>query len=176
MTPILETQRLLIREISLTDVDGFYELDSDPEVHRYLGNKPVKTKEECEAVIKFVQQQYIDNGIGRWAAIEKETGNFIGWTGLKLVKEMTNNHINYYDLGYRLIRKYWGKGYATKSAMASLRYGFDTLKLSQLYACAHVDNVGSNKVLSKIGLTCLSTFDYDGAKHNWYMGENVKEI
>ena len=57
----------------------------------------------------MIRQQYIDNGIDRWAIINKETNDFIGWTGLKFVTETTNNHINFYDLGYRLIEKYWAK-------------------------------------------------------------------
>ena len=82
-----ETERLILREILDTDEDAFFEMDADPEVHRYLGNNPVKTKEEIKAAIKFIRQQYIDNGIGRWALIEKSTGEFVGWGGMKLIKE-----------------------------------------------------------------------------------------
>src|SRR5690606_25147557 len=119
MEIFVETKRLILREILPTDIDGFFELDADPEVHRYLGNKPVKNKQQVVDVINFIRQQYLDNGIGRWAMIEKETNNFIGWAGLKLEKIKINNHINYYDLGYRLIRKHWGKGFATEGATAS---------------------------------------------------------
>jgi ribosomal-protein-alanine N-acetyltransferase len=80
----IETQRLLIREIRDEDVNGIFELDTDPEVHKYLGNKPITSMEQAATLIKFIQQQYRENGIGRWAVIEKETNNFIGWTGLKL--------------------------------------------------------------------------------------------
>ena len=84
-----ETKRLILREILLTDIDGMFELDSDPEVHRYLGNKPVSDKDQIIKVINFIRQQYLDNGIGRWAIIDKKTNNFIGWTGLKFVTDMT---------------------------------------------------------------------------------------
>src|ERR1044071_659176 len=100
MTIFAETQRLILREITMEDVDGFFELDSDPEVHKYLGTQPVTSKQEIIDTIKFVRQQYVDNGIGRWAIIDKSTNRFIGWTGLKLVKDVINNHSNYYDLGY----------------------------------------------------------------------------
>ena len=68
-----ETDRLILREILPTDIDGMYELDSDPEVHRYLGNQPVTNKDQVVEVINFIRQQYIDNGIGRWAIIDKKT-------------------------------------------------------------------------------------------------------
>src|SRR5690554_549063 len=163
-----ETERLILREILPTDIDGLFELDSDPEVHKYLGNKPVTNKIQIAHMISFIRQQYIDNGIGRWAMIEKETNNFIGWTGLKLEKAKTNNHTNYYDLGYRLIKKYWGKGFATESAIPSLQYAFDKLDTNEVYAAADCENIGSNKILKKIGLNFIETFDFDGVKHNWY--------
>ena len=164
----IETQRLILREVLPTDIEGFFELDADPEVHRYLGNKPLKDKAQVVDVINFIRQQYVDNGIGRWAMIEKETNNFIGWTGLKLEKVKTNNHVNYYDLGYRLIRKYWGKGFATESAIPCLQYGFDKLDIKEVYAAADCENIGSNNILKKVGLNFVETFDHDGIKHNWY--------
>lgn len=163
-----ETTRLLLREILHTDLDSMYEMDSDTEVHMYLGNKPVSSKEQIESVITFIRQQYIENGIGRWAMIEKATSNFIGWTGLKLVKETINNRTNYHDLGYRLNRKYWGKGYATEGAIASIDYGFNELRLKKIIATAQVDNIASNKIISKLGFEFLETFKYEGQTTNWY--------
>ncbi|QHT67256.1 GNAT family N-acetyltransferase [Rhodocytophaga rosea] len=163
-----ETKRFILREILPEDEEGLFELDSDPEVHRYLGNKPVRDKEQVKETIRYIRQQYVDNGIGRWAIIEKSTHHFVGWTGLKLVKEQFNHHINYYDLGYRLLRKYWGKGIATETALASLQYGFDTLHLPQIYAMAHTENAGSNQILTKAGLMLIETFELEGIKHNWY--------
>lgn len=150
------------------DVEGMYELDADPMVHKYLGNNPIKSKEGAKKTIDFIRQQYVDNRIGRWAAVEKLSNRFIGWAGLKVIKETTNNHTNYYDLGYRFIRKYWGMGYATEAAAASLAYGFDTLCLQAIYAIADCENIGSNRVLTKIGLTCAETFNLNGIRHNWY--------
>ena len=163
-----ETERLVLREILPTDINGMYELDSDPEVHKYLGNKPVVKKDQIIEVISSIRQQYINNGIGRWAIIDKKNNEFIGWTGLKFVTEETNNHRNYYDLGYRLIKKYWKKGIATESALASLEYAFNKLDLKEIYAIADFENVGSNHILKKVGLKFIETFDFNGIKHNWY--------
>jgi len=80
----LETERLILREFQETDIDGIFELDSNPEVHKYLGNKPITTKDQALNYIQFIIQQYNDHGIGRFVALEKATGDFIGWSGLKL--------------------------------------------------------------------------------------------
>ena len=163
-----ETERLILREILPTDIDGLFELDSNPEVHRYLGKKPVTDKNQIVDIINFIRQQYIDNGIGRWAIIDKENNAFIGWTGLKFVTEITNNHKNYYDLGYRLIKKYWGKGIAIETAFVSLKYAFDKLDTDEVFAMSECENDSSNKILKKVGFKFIETFDFNRIKHNWY--------
>ena len=168
MKIFVETERFILREILSTDVDGLFELDSDSQVHRYLGNKPVSQKDQIVETINFIRKQYFDNGIGRWAIIDKKTNNFIGWTGLKFVTETTNNHNNFYDLGYRLIKKYWGQGIATETAFASLEYAFNQLNTNEVYAMSDCENFASNKILKKVGLRYIETFDLDGVNHNWY--------
>jgi len=162
-----KTERLILRELLPSDEAGMFELDSDPEVHRYLGNNPVTDIEQIREVINFVRQQYIANGIARWAVIEKSTNNFIGWSGLKLVKEERNNHPQYYDIGYRFIKKYWGLGYATESAKAALDYGFEVLNLTEIIGTADVENSASRKVLEKIGLKYIEKFMYDDIECDW---------
>ena len=164
----IETERLVLREILPTDELGLFELDSNPEVHKYLGGHPVQNIEQIRTVIKNIRRQYIENGIGRIAIIDKNTNKFIGWTGLKLVKENTNNHIDFYDLGYRLIEKYWGKGIATETTKATLKYAFETLDLKEIYGMCDIRNLGSAIVLEKTGLTFIETFDFDGIEHKWY--------
>lgn len=160
--------RLILREILQSDIEGMFVLDSDPEVHKYLGNKPVEKIEQISDVIDFIRQQYIDHGIGRWAIIDKKSNDFIGWAGLKFVIELTNKHRNYYDLGYRLVRKYWGQGIATESAIASLEYAFEHLNVNEVYSIADSKNDGSNKILRKVGLKFIEKFDLEGTEHNWY--------
>lgn len=164
----IETERLILRDIRAEDEDGLFELDSNPEVHLYLGRTPVTNRDQVRAVILFIQQQYQDNGIGRWAVIEKATNRFIGWSGLKLMTEPVNEHVNYYDLGYRFIQSHWGKGYATETALASLRYGFETLNASAIYGMADVHNLASRHVLEKAGLRRFPPFDFDGIPHDWF--------
>lgn len=151
-----------MRELLPTDAEGMFRLDGDPEVHRYLGKNPVTSIEQCRKVIDFIREQYTGNGIGRWAVVERSTGEFVGWSGLKLMKEKINGHVDFYDIGYRLIKAHWGKGYATESAAAARRYAFEVLKATDLFAMADVNNRASRRVLEKTGLQYIKTFPYDG--------------
>ena len=163
----IETNRLIFRDILDSDVAGMFVLDSDSEVHRYLGKNPIKTLDEAKESINYIREQYINNGIGRWAIIDKESNDFIGWGGLKL-EDVLRSEFSYYDLGYRLIRKYWGKGIGTEIAKESLKYGFTKLNLDEICAAADIENIGSNKILSQSGMDLIEIFDYKKVKLNWY--------
>lgn len=154
----IETERLILREMLPTDDKGIFELDSNADVHKYLGNNTIKTIDVAQEQIRKIRQQYIDNGIGRWAAIEKSSGDFIGWSGLKFVTDTENNTANYHDVGYRFLPKYWGKGYATESAKAALEYGFNTLNLKEIIGTCHTENIASRKALEKCGLKFVEQF------------------
>jgi len=167
MTFHIETDRLILREIRDTDEDGFFAMDSNPDVHRYLGNKPIKTIEEIRQYIRSLQQQYLENGIGRWAAIEKSSGQFIGWSGLKLNREGENGHSGYYDVGYRLIPKYWGQGYASESAKAAIEYGFTKMGMTEIIGTAHEENKASRRALEKCGLKFVEQFETRGLTCDW---------
>jgi len=169
-----ENDRLFLRELLPADVEGMFELDSDPEVHRYLGNNPVMSKAQSADVINIIRQQYIDNGIGRWTVVDKKTNAFMGWSGLKLITAETNGHINYYDLGYRLIKKYWGQGIATETAFLSLEYAFNILHANEVFAMADIENTGSNNVLKKAGLKFMEVFEFEGLRNNWYKMEKAE--
>ncbi len=168
MSIILETERLLLRELVLEDQQDLFELDSDPAVHRYIENTPVKSIEEIVKVIEMLLQQYKENGIARWAVIDKETKECIGWSGLKYFKDSLNNHIHFYELGYRFKQKHWGKGFATESARAILSHGFQELNIKSIYAITHPENFNSKHVLQKLGFKFIEIFDYDGDPTCWF--------
>lgn len=168
MNFVIETERCIIRRLLAKDAAGIFELDSNPNVHEYLGNNPIKTLAEAENVIRLIQKQYEDLGIGRWAITDKITGSFVGWTGFKYITVPVNGRVNYYDLGYRLIEQYWGKGIATETAKACLKYAFETLKLDEVYGICDVLNAGSKNILEKCGLTMKEIFMYDGLPHYWF--------
>lgn len=147
---ILETARLILREMELTDAPFFFELNSDSEVTKYTGDGAFKDLKESEDKICYVQDQYKKNGYGRWVVIEKETGNPIGWCGLKY-----HDDEGFVDLGYRFMQKYWGKGYATEAAKPCIDYGFNILNLDHIIGRTMNENSGSINVLKKIGMTFL---------------------
>jgi RimJ/RimL family protein N-acetyltransferase len=173
MNLIPETDRLILRELQLSDAAAFFAMDNNPKVHQYLWNKPVLKIEETIEIILAVRQQYVDNGIGRFAMVLKETNAFIGWAGLKFNTEAVNNKVNFYDIGYRLDEKFWGKGYASEAAIAWLHYGFETMKIKTMEAAAHADNVASNRILQKMGMQCTGQYLEDAIYWNWYQLENA---
>lgn len=166
-----ETERLILREVLESDTQAMFKLDSDPIVHKYLGKNPIKTTNQANANINFIRAQYKQHGIGRLATIEKSSGLFMGWSGIKLnigKKESLNNRTNFYDIGYRLIPRFWGQGYATESSIKMLDYGFNKMKIDTIFGAADVQNTGSNKVLQKIGLNFIEEFIFKQEKINWY--------
>ncbi|WP_144282223.1 GNAT family N-acetyltransferase [Chryseobacterium echinoideorum] len=163
----IETERLLLREIIPEDAEAFFAMDSNPEVVKYVGIKPLTKITESVEMIKSIRNQYAENGIGRWAVIKKENHQLIGWSGLKLIKEI-NNHKNIHDLGYRFSPEHWGKGYATESSAAVLNFGFNTMKLEKIHAYADVNNEASNYVLRKLGFEEKETFNDEGDECFWY--------
>lgn len=167
----IETERLILREIVAEDLDRMFLLDSNPEVMKYIGLKPVTKLEESVETINKIRKQYEENGIARWAVIEKASKLMIGWSGLKFLREPINGFQDVYEIGYRFLPESWGKGYATEAAKAVLEYGFTTLNVETIYACADIENTDSNKILhQKLGFEEKGTFidELDGATCFWY--------
>lgn len=173
MNLTLNTERLLLRPIENADAEALFEMDSNPNVHLYLGNEPLTDIEDCHGYIEHIQNQYIKNGIGRFVIVLKETNETIGWAGIKFItEEEENGHINFHDIGYRLQEKHWRKGYALEAATAWLHHAFTIMKIPTIYASAHVDNLGSNTILKKIGLQQKGTYSHHGIPCNWYELQN----
>ncbi|WEK17449.1 MAG: GNAT family N-acetyltransferase [Candidatus Pedobacter colombiensis] len=168
MEVFAETDRIILRELVLEDAPYMFIMDADPEVHRYLGKKPIQTIREATDMILFIRKQYKDFGIGRWAIVDKVTNTFIGWSGLKFHPDTINSHTDFYEVGYRLSREFWGHGYGTESALASVKYAFEQLDLPAVYAMADCENQASRKVLLKVGLKITGQFTYDGEAHHWF--------
>lgn len=168
MEVFIETERFILRELIREDVDGIFRLEADPEVHKHLGNNPILIKEQALDEIFFIQAHYEEYGIGRWAIIDKKTNDFVGWVGLEYITEETNGKKNYYDLSYRLIQDYWGKGIATETSLSVLNYAFSIMKINEVYAMAEPENIASCRVLENIGMEFVETFKLDGRLFNWY--------
>lgn len=155
----LESDRLLIRPYQLGDEQAMFEMNSDPIVQKYTGDTLLHTVEEAKnLLINVVFKDYEKHGYGRLAVIYKPDNKLIGFTGFKNLPEMNGET----DLGYRFIQEYWGKGIATESALMSLKYGFEDLGLKTIYAFAEPENIGSVKIIRKLGFSLLKVAPYPG--------------
>lgn len=166
--PLPTSERLYLREIILDDLPEAYEMDSDPEVMQYI-RPPAKSISETETTLKKIIDYYrAHEGFGVWAAIEKNSGEFVGWFILKALPES-----NFIEVGYRLRRRCWGKGYATEMTKELLRYGFDILNLPEIVAVTDLENHASMRVLEKAGLVYLRNAFYYNNNVTFYQIERA---
>ena len=131
------------------------ELNKDWEVIKYTGDVAF---ESVEATRHFLSNysDYKKNGFGRWIVELKESNEILGWCGLKKHEDGS------VDIGYRFYRKDWGKGYATESAKACLRYGFEVLKLNEVIGNSALENKQSIRVFDKLGMSFVENKTCDG--------------
>jgi RimJ/RimL family protein N-acetyltransferase len=156
VTVLLETERLVLRRFTEADVDHLVELDSDPEVMRFLtGGKPTSREQIRGDVLPRILESYRRGGFGWWAAIEKASGSFIGWFGLFQRPESPADEV---ELGYRLRRAAWGKGYATEGSIALIDRSFRELGVERVTAQTMAVNTASRRVMEKAGMTLARTF------------------
>ena len=145
MKTILETERLILRELIPEDANLIFELNADKEVVKHTGDQSFNSiKEAREFLCNY--QDYKLNGFGRWGVFIASNNEFIGWCGLKL------HHDGFVDIGFRLMKKYWNKGFATEAASGCLRYGFEQLNLREIFARVAEENKASIKVLEKLNM------------------------
>jgi RimJ/RimL family protein N-acetyltransferase len=153
----LETERLVLRRFTAADVNNLVELDSDPEVMRFLtGGKPTpRNLIEQEYLPRILAYYERYEGFGFWAAIERSTGDFLGWFHFRPPDSSRPEDV---ELGYRLRRSAWGNGYATEGSRALIRKGFAELGVQRVVASTYQDNLASRRVMEKAGLTLVRTF------------------
>ncbi|MGC4811390.1 GNAT family N-acetyltransferase [Micromonospora sp. DT228] len=149
------TERLRLRRLTTADVDALVELDGDPEVMRFLSGgvaTPPATVRD-EQLPRLLGQYERHPGLGRWAAHDRESGEFLGWFALDPSADGTEA-----ELGYRLRRSTWGRGLATEGSRALVRYAFDTVGVRRVWAETMAVNERSRRVLAKTGLRYVRTF------------------
>lgn len=170
MQVFLETERLVLRRFTEADADDLFDLDGDPEVMRFLtGGRPTPRDEiRDETLPRFLDYYERFAGFGHWAAVEKPTGEFLGWFALHPTESGDPDEV---ELGYRLRRSAWGKGYATEGSRALVRKGFADLGARRVVAETMAVNTASRRVMEKAGLTYGRTFHREwsdpiaGAEH-----------
>lgn len=145
---IFETDRLIVRQYVFDiDADNFFAVNGDEEIMRYI--RGVKTREECDTFLKENIESYKTNPLmGRWAVYEKTNGKFVGSFAFIPVEGTDNS-----QLGYALLKEYWGKGFATELTREGIKYVFSKTNLNEVYGITQIENAESQKVLLKSGFT-----------------------
>ncbi|HEY0098172.1 MAG TPA: GNAT family N-acetyltransferase [Pyrinomonadaceae bacterium] len=163
----IETDRLLLRPLTLGDLPTLLSIRGKEQVSRYLGTSAVQTPEFVEARLHVYLECYRLHGFGMAAAIEKTSGEFVGWGGLQPLEfgwtgERSAQAEQEVEVGYGFDTPHWGKGYATELAAAWLRYGFEGAKLARIVAVASPENRGSWRVMEKLGMKYVTTEPHYG--------------
>ena len=165
MKVLIETERLVLREITLDDTEEMFQLYTHADVLKYTGEAPLTSIEEMVRAIDIRIRNYQKYGYGRWATFLKQEKKFIGWAGLAYLPEFDE-----VDLGYRFFPHYWGMGFATEASRAILNYGFEQLKLPRIIAIAMKENKASIRVMEKVGMEFYKYAPYEIGSEEvlWY--------
>ena len=160
MDVVLETERLILRRFTADDVDNLVELDGDPEVVFRITGGVTTPREEVETDVLPAFLAYYERGdaYGFWAAVERETGDFLGWFHFRPGEGHPDDEP---ELGYRLRRSAWGKGYAAEGSRALIDRGFSQLGVRRVVAETMVVHGASRRVMEKAGMTVARTFHQD---------------
>ena len=149
------TDRLRLRELNEGDALFAFELNADPEVIRYTGDDPFESIEDAGEFLKNYQS-YLKYGFGRWGVELRDTGELIGWCGLKFTPELDE-----YDVGFRFFKRFWNQGFASEAALKCLDIGFREFEMEMIIGRSMNENLGSIRVLQKIGLSLITDYKFD---------------
>jgi RimJ/RimL family protein N-acetyltransferase len=159
-----DTERLNLRRWDGAHADEFAEMNADPEVMRFLNGGVGLSREESNEVSDHIAAHWEDYGFGLWAAIERSSGEMIGFLGI-CHPLWHPQHVEAVEVGWRLRRRAWGRGYATEGARASLEAGFGELGLDQILAFVHPQNGRSRAVMRRLGMTFLAAEEHPTRHH-----------
>ena len=154
---ILSSERLLLRQHTLADMDAFCAMETDAEVRRYVGGSP-RLYEDAQKRFKEGVLQPVSDRLSMWATILKENGSYIGRCGVyPHFKPDGGVFPGEGTLAFYIAREYWGQGFATEAGRALILFGFDELHLKQMVAAVQVGNDASAHILKKLGFSLAST-------------------
>ena len=157
MRVFLKTERLVLRRFTRADADDLFELDGDPGVMQFVTGGRTTPREEIENDVLPAFLRFYEHGdrYGFWAAVEKSTGEFLGWFHFR---PREGGDPDEAELGYRLKRSAWGKGYATEGSRALIQKGFTELGVRRVFAETMVVHAASRRVMENAGLRYVRTF------------------
>jgi ribosomal-protein-alanine N-acetyltransferase len=147
MHKVLETERMVLRRMDMSDTDDLMGIFSDPVAMRHY--PATKTRAEAEEWVRWTLGSYRDHGFGQWVAILKTSGEFAGQCGLTVQEVGGTEEV---EIGYLFLRKFWGRGLATEAARAVRDHGF-AIGYGRLVSIIDPQNLASRRVAEKTGLT-----------------------
>jgi ribosomal-protein-alanine N-acetyltransferase len=147
--PTIETDRLILRKLSVADADDMYDYSKDENVTKFLTWSPHPDRYYTMDYIKFVQKKYKTGDFRDWAVIDKATGKMIGTCGFTSV-DLQNKKA---EIGYVYNSDFWGKGIATEALQKVIEFGFSKLDLNRIEGRFMVENTPSRHVMEKCGMT-----------------------
>lgn len=167
---LLETERLALRRYERDDLDRLTRLNTDPEVMRYIGDGSLRDREQTRAGIARAERIYeMYPGLGFWVAEEKSQRRFLGVFALIYIPKTVE-----VEVGYRLMKSAWGRGYATEGARALVRYGLFEVGLNRVVGLTHKENDPSKHVLMKAGLQPRGMGHYYDKELCYFVAERAK--
>lgn len=137
------------------DAPEVFAFNSDPLVMKYTGEAPWASLEETRQRLKDYPD-FQRHGFGRWGCVYKPEDRIIGFSGLKYLAELDE-----VEVGYRFLPEYWGRGLATESAEACIRFAFEKIKLQHIIGIVVPENIGSMRVLEKVGMQDTGIIELD---------------
>lgn len=147
---VIETARLLLRPLTMDDLDDLYRLYRDPEVRRYFPEGTLDRRQTAEELAWIIEEYYGRYGYGLWATIHKSSGDFVGRCGLL---PWTIDGQFEVEVAYLLARTRWGRGLGTEAARGVRDHGFGQLRLPRLISLIDPENRASMRVAEKIGMS-----------------------
>jgi [ribosomal protein S5]-alanine N-acetyltransferase len=147
--PFLETERLILRRITLEDVEDMYSYGSNEEVSKYVTWNTHRTLSDTKEFVEFVLSQYEDKKVAPWGIEYKENGKFIGTIDFVWWQPKHKSA----EIGYVISQNYWGKGITTEAAKEIIKFGFEEMDLVRIQARCFVENIGSERVMEKTGMS-----------------------
>jgi ribosomal-protein-alanine N-acetyltransferase len=162
----IETDRLLLRHWREGDLDSYARICADQEVMRYMGRGTMSREQTAESIERFVRH-WKEHSYGLWAVEEKASGTFVGRIGLLYHEDWPEGE-HKAEVAWLVDRAFWGRGFATEGALASLRYGFEELGLDRIISISLPENRASRRVMEKAGLTYQGETRWRGHDVVWY--------
>lgn len=147
--PVLETERLILRKITLDDVEDMYSYCSKEEVAKYVTWDIHRTISETKVFVEFALNQYANKQMAPWGIESKESGKLIG--SIDYVSWYPNHQKA--EIGYVLSQDYWGNGIVTEAAKEVIKFGFEKMDLIRIQARCFEENIGSERVMEKAGMS-----------------------